>query len=771
LNNLDRVFHLFLPHPSGYVFMYFLGFFILLLCLDISPWLALVGSLTYGFSSFFFIILEVGHNSQSNAIGYLAPLLGGIILLMRRKYWLGFAVTTLFMAMELNANHIQITYYGIMLFACVLITYFIQAIREKKLKPYFLGLTVLACASFIGFLPNAGSILATYEYGNYTTRGKTELTIDPSLKPAKSKLTSGLDKEYATQWSYGIDETFTLLIPDFKGGASDYIGNVDKDALKNVDPQIKEQVAQSMAYFGNQGSTSGPVYIGSIVILLAFLGIFIIDLPIKWALFAAAIISIMLAWGHNFMAFTSLFMDYFPGYNKFRSVTMILVIAEIAIPIMAVLALDKLIKSYPLNQTIRLPFLKKGLELKKVLLIALIVVGGFCLICYLMPTMVNTFAPENEEVQMASQFRQSGATQEQISQVMPLLTSGIQEARVSIFKSDAFRSFSFIILSSVIIFLLITKKIKVELFIAGIGILLLADLWPIAFRYLSNKNFVSKTQYDSPPEKSAADEQILTDKSLDYRVLNLGSRVDMDAKTSYYHKSIGGYHGAKLKKYHELMEFHLWNEQTALSEGLNSTQGRDSLLTVLFSKFGVLNMLNTKYIIVPTNKEPVALQNTQANGNAWFVKSVKTVANADSEIVDLYSLDTKKQALIQKKNKESVTVGENYDATGKIALQSYKPNDLVYETNSNGKAFAVFSEIYYPKGWNAYIDGILTPHTCVDYVLRGMEIPAGKHNVEFKFEPRVYKLGNAISILGSILVCLSVLGAIFFANKKKEFIL
>jgi hypothetical protein len=315
LGHIDKMFHLYLPHPSGYIFLCFIGFFILLLCLEINPWLAIVGALAYGFSSYFFIIIEAGHNSKANAIGYLAPLLGGIILLMRGKHWLGFAVTTLFMAMELNANHVQISYYGFMLFGLVFLSYFILAFKEKTLKAFFIGVGLFIAASLIGVLPNTGNLLATYEYGNYTTRGKTELTMNAALQTNKGNITSGLDKDYATQWSYGVGETFTFLIPNFKGGGSDAIGRVDKDALKSVDPQLREQVAQSSAYFGEQPFTSGPVYIGAIVMLLAFLGLFIIDHPLKWALVAGTLLSVMLAWGKNFMGLTSVFMDFVPGYN------------------------------------------------------------------------------------------------------------------------------------------------------------------------------------------------------------------------------------------------------------------------------------------------------------------------------------------------------------------------------------------------------------------------------------------------------------------------
>lgn len=768
LGKIDQVFHIFLPHPSGHLFILFFGFFILLLCLEINPWLAIVGAIAYGFSSYFFIILEAGHNSKANAIGYLAPLLGGIILLMRGKHWLGFAVTTLFMAMELNANHVQITYYGFMLFALVFVTYFIMAFKAKTLKPFFIGVGLFIAASLIGVLPNAGNLLATYEYSKYTTRGKTELTMNSAMQSNKGNITSGLDKDYATQWSYGIGETFTFLIPNFKGGGSNAIGRADKDALKNVDPQMREQVAQSSAYFGEQPFTSGPVYIGAIVILLAFLGLFIIDHPLKWALLIGTLFSVTLSWGKNFMGLTSFFMDYLPGYNKFRAVSMILVIAELTIPLLAVLALDKFIKASDKNQTFTLPFLKQTFDLKKGLIIAIVVVGGFCFLSAFMPGVTNSFIPAGEETQIVNQFKQSGAPDAQIAQFMPEFLANIEKARQAIFTDDARRSLIFVALASVFLFLYVTKKLKLELFLVTLAIFITADLWPVASRYLNDKNFVPKAQYDAPPAKTAADEQILQDKSLDYRVLNLSTSTFNDAATSYYHKSIGGYHGAKLKKYQEIIDFHLDKEISMFYDGLNQAVQNDSLMLVHTAKLGVLNMLNTKYVIVPAKDQVFAIPNPQANGNAWFVKNIKTVASADSEIVALYHINTKREAVIQQKNKELTAVADNYTNDGKITLQSYKPNDLVYETDTKDKGFAVFSEIYYPKGWNAYIDGNLTPHTCVNYVLRGLEIPAGKHKVEFKFEPQVYKTGNSIAMIGSILLLLVVGAGFYFATKKKE---
>jgi hypothetical protein len=765
---LDRLFHLFLPHPSGSIFVIFLGFYILLLCLKIDPWLALVGSLAYGFSSYFFIILEVGHNSKAYAIGYLAPVLGGTLLLLQGNYWLGFALVVLFSALGLNANHVQISYYGYLVIALVFAGYFISAVKQKELKPFFIGLSLFVLASGIAVLPNAGNLLATNEYGKYTTRGKTELTINASLKPNSGNVTSGLDKSYATQYSYGISEVFTFLIPDYKGGPSGMpIGYAHKDALKHVDPELREQVSGSSGYFGVQDSTAGPVYLGAIVMLLAFLGLFIVHHPLKWPLVIATLFSMMLSWGKYFMGLSSFFMDYLPGYNKFRAVSMILVIAELTIPLLAILALDRLVKLSAKGEPVKMPFTGKEYSLKKMLIVSVAAVGGFCLLGYVMPDLVNSFSPPGEEEEIAQMYRRSGATNEQISGALPAIISNLEIARKAIFKSDALRSFIFIALAALALFFYLNKKLKTELLLLALGIFIMADMWPVVSRYLNKNSFVPRAQFEAPPQKTAADEQILADPEKDFRVLNLTVSPFQDATTSYYHKSIGGYHGAKLKKYDELISFHLFKEINLFSQEMGESLSSDSATNGLLLRLPVLNMLNTRYFILPTRTdEPAAFPNPQANGNAWLVKQIKTVNSADSEIVGLYRLDTKTQALVQQKNKPA-TLKNSYSGEGTIRLESYRPNYLVYETTTQEPEFAVFSEIYYPEGWNAFIDGKPAMHTCVNYLLRGMEIPAGKHRVEFKFEPRIYTTGNTLSFFGSILVLGCVAGSLYVAVKKQ----
>lgn len=772
LGKLDQAFKLFLPHPSGYIFLCFAGFFILLLCLEIEPWLALVGSLAYGLSTYFIVALGAGHNSKINALAYLPPLIGGVIMLFKGRYWLGAGLTVLFMAMELNANHVQISYYGFMIIGALIVSYFYYAVKEKQLPSFAKSLGIFIVVSIVAVLPNAGNLMCTNEYAKYSIRGKTELTMGPDGKSNASNVTSGLDKDYATQYSYGIGETFTFLIPDFKGGSSfSAIGEADNSALKKVNPDMRQAVANNGAYFGDQPAVGGPVYIGAIVVFLAVLGLFIIRNRLKWPLVIVTILGIALAWGHNFMGLTNFFMEYVPGYNKFRAVSMTMVIAEFSLPLLAVMTLSEIIKINSKDEKITLSIFKKEIELKKAIYIAFGLTGGFCLLGYVAPDLVNTFQSQGEEAQMIYRYTtRGGYPEDQARQYVAQLMPQLEIARKEIFKSDAIRSFVFITLAALFICLFLSKKIKREMLFAAVGIFIAIDLWTVDTRYLSEKNYVTKAQNQASFEKTPADEEILKDPDPNYRVLNLSTSPFQDAATSYLHKSIGGYHGAKLRKYQELIDFHYQQQVETFYGGINQTRGNDSLLNILCSKLYMLNMLNTKYIIVPAGEDgrTVPFKNPQANGNAWFVKSVNFVENSDKEIVALGSLDNKNAAVMQSKYKAEVSAEANYSGEGSIKLTSYKANHLVYESESSAKQFAVFSEIYYPKGWNAYIDGAIVPHAAVDYVLRGMTIPAGKHKIEFKFEPETYKTGNSIAMAGSVLVLITIGLSAFMEFKKNK---
>jgi hypothetical protein len=769
---LDAAFKLFIPVPAGYLFLYFLGFFILLLCLEVNVWLSLIGALAYGLSSYFLIILQAGHNSKANALGYLPALLGGVILLFRGRYWLGLSITTLFTAMEVNTNHVQISYYGYILIGFMITGFFVQALKEKQISNFFKAFAFFVLASLIGVLPNAGNLMMTNEYGHYSTRGKSELTINSGGKSNENNKTSGLDRTYATRWSYGIGETFTFLIPDFKGGASAYINSSYPAALKKVDPEFREQVSNSSAYFGDQPGTSGPVYIGAIIIFLAFLGMFIIKNSIKWPLFFVTLLTVALGWGSNFMPLTNIFMDYVPGYNKFRAVSMIMIVAELTIPLLAILALNELIKIKNWEEKISLRFINKQISPKKILIISVSVVGGFCLIGYVMPNLINSFMQTGEEENIVQRAISQGNEEARVRPYVTQMMEQVQIARIEIFKSDALRSLLFILLGAGVIYLFFINKIKKEILFAFLGLFIVIDLWTVDTRYLNEKSFVSKEQnLQKLATKSEADEVILKDTALDYRVLNLNSDIFNDAKTSYYHKSIGGYHGAKLKKYAEIIEFHIDKEIDFFRGNAGKAFASDSLLDDLMGKLNVINMLNTKYFILPggEDKPEMPLPNKQANGNAWLISNLTSVVSADSEIVGLGKINTKTEAITQEKFKTELQIKNKYSADGEIKLISYQPNNLIYESNSNAEIFAVFSEIYYPKGWNAYVDGQLKPHAEVNYILRGMPLPAGKHKIEFKFEPQTYKTAGSIAFFGSILLLITV-GFGLFMNKKNSVI-
>jgi len=769
---LDNAFKLFIPLPAGYLFLYCLGFFILLLCVNINPWLALVGGLAYGLSSYFIIILEAGHNSKANALGYLPALLGGILLLFKNRYWLGLSVTSLFTAMELNANHVQISYYGYILIGFIIFGYFINALKTRTIGLFVKAFSLFLTSTFIGLLPNFGNISTTNEYGKFSTRGKSELTINSQLKSNDNNKTSGLDEDYATQWSYGIGETFTFLIPDFKGGPSNSIKSADASSLKKVNPEYREQVANSSSYFGNQPFTSGPVYIGAIIVFLALIGMFIIKNPIKWPIVIVTLLTITLAWGKNFMSLTDFFMHNIPGYNKFRAVSMILIVAELTIPLLAMLAINELFKIKNWNDKIKLNLIKADLSLKKILITCLIIVGGFCLISYLFPDILNTFLADNEDKQLIEQAVSAGNPENQVKPYVAELMPQLEIARKAIFKSDAFRSLIFILLAFGSLYLFYKNKIKKEMLITSLGIFILIDLWTVDARYLNDKSFITKEQnMQSITSKTAADDEILKDSDINYRVLNLTVNTFNDAATSYYHKSIGGYHGAKLKKYAELIDFHIDNEIKSFYKDANKSFASDSAMKVLFGNLQILNMLNAKYFILPggENNAEIPLKNPMVNGNAWLVEKIVSVENANEEIISLGKIDTKKEAVSQENFIKSLGLKLNYSAKGNIKLISYQPNNLVYQSETSSDEFAVFSEIYYPKGWNAYIDGQLKEHASVNYVLRGLAIPAGKHKIEFKFEPVTYTNGNNIATIGSILLIITI-GTGLFLDKKNNVI-
>ena len=751
---IRNAFMLGFPTPANMVFSYLIGFFILLLVLKVDPWLSIVGAIGFGFSAFFFLIIDAGHNTQALAIAYMAPVFSGVILVCRGKYLLGAAVLGLFSALELLCNHPQVAYYLILFLMIYVIFEWIARIRAKEYNHIFksLGIFIVVGAFAIGC--NITNLWNTYEYAKSTIRGPSELTSD------KSNQTSGLDKDYATQWSMGTTETMTLMIPGFKGSSSSIRIGETKSALKDVDPNMRENVASGTQYWGDQPFTSSP-YSGAIIVFLFVLSLFIVPGRIKWALLSITIFSILLSWGKNFMWLTDLFLDYFPGYNKFRAVSMILVMAEVAFPILAVLAMDKIIKSKDLfKQKINLKFINKEISVQTAFFISFGLTGGLSLLFYLMPSLTTFFGAGEYNKIFDSVSKSNGA------ELAQQYVDNIEIARKALFKGDAIRSFFFITLAAAAIWLFVKSTINKSILISILAVVVLFDLSLVDKRYLNDKNFTSKQDAKTPFAQTKADLAILQDQDPDYRVLNLAVNTFNDASTSYYHKSIGGYHAAKLRRYQELIDAHI---QNALQDILSTLKSNptDSSVKATLARQGVLNMLNTKYIIYNADAPPI--QNTFTLGNAWFVSKITLAQNADEELKLVGQINPATTAVVDNRYESQIEgFAPKTDPTATIKLTEYKTNVLSYQSNSTTEQLAVFSEIYYKDGWNAYVDGQLTPHFAADWVLRAMRVPAGKHTIEFKFEPTRYYTAEKISLASSLCLFGFIGGALFLAFKRKE---
>jgi len=721
---IDSALCLGLPRPANYLFLLILGFYFLLIMLKVDYRLAIAGAFAFALATYSMIIIEAGHNSKVHAMAYMAPVVGSILLAYRGRLLLGAALTALFLSLEISCNHLQITYYLLLTVLLLGAVKLVYAVVEKTLPAFLKATGILVIAAVIAVLPNITNLWATYEYGQYTMRGKSDLKSDMAAGK------EGLSQKYATDWSYGIGETMTLLIPDFKGGGSNGELTAKSETYKAlIENKIQKSQANNIIknlplYWGEQPFTSGPVYLGAIICFLFVLGLFTLKENDKWWLLGAAILSIVLSWGRNFPPVTDFFFAHFPGYNKFRAVSMTLVIAQFVFPLMALLALKNIFSG-------EIPADK----LKKKLIYAVSIVGGITLLFALMPGAFFDFTSSSDEKLTASGYPD-------------WLIDSIRDDRKSLLSSDALRSLVFILLSAGLIFLFLMNKLKKEIVMVLFALLILADMIPVDLRYLNKGNFVNKKKVEKPFTPTQADNYILQDKDPDFRVLNLAANTFNDAGTSYFHKSIGGYHGAKLKRYQELI---------------------DNYITK--NNMNVLNMLNTKYVIVQGEKDqgPVPQRNPGALGNAWFVEEFRLVANADSEITALGKFEPSKTAIIDQLFENEVKgFTPQKDSTAQISLTEYKPNHLSYQSKAATEQLTVFSEIYYDKGWNAYIDGKLTPHFRVDYVLRAMRIPAGEHKIEFKFEPQVYAVGEKISLAGSVLLFLLVGAALFFSMKESN---
>lgn len=728
-NNISNIFHkimtIGLPRPADMIFLYFIGFYILMLVMGVNPWVSMLGAIAFAFSTYHFVIIDAGHNSKAVAIAYMAPALAGIILTLRGRLFAGGILTAVFLGLQLNANHFQVTYYLIFIVLAIGIAWLIDTISQKNLKQIYASAGVLLLAAVLALAVNTTNILTTMEYSKYTIRGGSELTDTLGVQTA-----TGLDKEYATRWSYGIAETFSLLVPNIKGGATQSIAS-NPEALNKIDRQYHEWVSGQNHYWGEQPFTSGPVYVGAIVFFLFVLGALIVKSSIKWALLSATLLSVLLAWGNNFMPLTEFFLDHVPGYNKFRAVSMTLIIAEICIPILALLALKEIIEN-------------RGIMKAKMneIIIAFGFTGGLALIFYIAPRLLFSFTSSQEMASMM-EFK---ANQPNMAATVDLLFGQLESVRIGILKTDAMRSFFYILIAAALIVIFQTGKIKSGVFISLLTVVILADMWTINRRYLSDDSFVNRRKVEKPFQATTADQIIMKDVDPHFRVLNLTTNTFNETATSYFHKSMGGYHGAKLQRYQDLIDYHIIKGNTA-----------------------IMDMFNVKYIInFDSNKQPEAQINFNALGNAWFVSRYLEVENADEEIEALNNFNPALIAVVDKRFAEYYT-GQALDADPKaeIKLKTYAPNKLTYTASTSTLQMAVFSEVFYDKGWNAYLDGEPWPHFRVNYLLRSMIIPSGSHDIEFRFEPRSYALGENISLAGSILMAILILGFIGFEAKKR----
>jgi len=725
IKKLDRLIR-FLPRPSDYLFLYLIGFYILLLCLKVDFRLAALGALAFGFSTYLIIILGVGHNAKAHALGYMPMVLGGIILVFRKKYVLGFILTALAMALEINANHYQMTYYFMLLVLVLGLVYLIYAIKDKELKHFFASVGLLIVAVILSIATNATGLMATKEYADWSTRGKSELTINPDGSPKAPS--NGLDREYITQYSYGIAESLDLFVPRLFGGSGGEDLGKDSKAYEyltnqGLSPSKALEFSRSMPlYWGDQPIVAGPAYVGAIVFFLFLLGTFLVKGKKKWWLLSGAILSLLLSWGKNFPALTNFMIDYFPLYNKFRAVSSIQVVLELCLPVLGILGLRKLFKS-SVDKKEKLSALKISFFITLGLGVLIFLLKGFFDFTGLRDEMYRGYFGDE-------------------------LMGMIQHDREAVYVSDTIRSLIYVALAAAALWFFIKEKIGKNVFVLILGSLILFDLVGVDLRYVNEGDFVRQRQINTPFQASQIDQMIQQDDSI-YRVFDPQEGIN-GARTSYFHKSIGGYHAAKPRALENLFEYHLYQ---------NNLQ--------------VLNMLNVKYIIQQDedgNSFPAV--NPDANGNAWFVAQLLPVSSANEEIQKLKDFNSKTQAVINTKTYPSVTkLRYDLDSLAVISLVEYRPDYLKYKSSNSNDGFAVFSEMHYPSGWDAFIDGKPQPHFKVDYALRGMKIPAGAHEIEFKFEPQIIETGSQITLAASILLGLVIIGGVgysFFPKKSKD---
>ena len=747
LSQVMNAYHFWLPDNVWFLFAYLLGFYILLRAFDFRQTLAALGSIMWAFSSYFLIIIAAGHLWKLMALAYLPPMIAGIVLAYRGRYLSGFIVTALFTAFEIKANHVQMTYYYLFIILFMVIAYLVKAVREKQLTGFMKSTGVVAAAAVIGIAINLSSLYHTWQYQKESMRGKSELV----KKDAANQTSSGLDRDYITQWSYGIDETLTLLVPDAKGGATVPLSK-NATAMAKADPQIQSMIPQLYdaipQYFGTQPGTSGPVYVGAFVLFLFILGLFIVRGSMKWALLAATVLSVLLAWGHNFMGFTNFFLDYIPMYAKFRTVASILVIAEFTIPLLAALALKKIVDE-PEVLTKQMKFVYTSLALT----------AGVALLIALFPGMMEPFVSDQERQMITSIQGMDGNTANTI-------LANIAAMREAMVSADAWRSVIVILIGFALLFLYKMKKLRADYMVICMAVLCLVDMWQVDKRYLNDEMFVPKSERDMPHQATSTDLAIMKDKSLDYRVLNLASNTFNENETSYFHKSIGGYHPAKLRRYQEMIDAYIAPEMQAAMQAIAAKNG--NMQEVDGAKvFPVLNMLNTKYFILPLQGgATMPLQNIYAQGNGWFVDKINYVADANAEYSGVGKIDVRHEAVADKKFEAALGQAKANDSTAIVKLDKYEPNNLQYTVNSKNGGVVVFSEVYYP-GWTATIDGQPAELGRVNYILRAVSVKPGKHTVVLDFHPTSISTTETIAYIAIVIVLLAIAGAGYMEWRKK----
>ena len=747
---VQKAYQLFLPDYVCLTFMLMLGFYILLRVFGIPVWLAGLGGIMWAFSSYFFILISAGHIWKFITLAYVPPTIAGIVLAYRGKLLWGGILTALFVALQITSNHVQMSYYFFFVILFFVGAYFEKAWRTKTLPQFFKASAVLIVAALVGIAANVSNLYHTYAYSKETMRGKSELV---QTGDAAKQTSSGLDRDYITQWSYGIDETLTLLVPNFKGGASAALSQ-SETAMSKANPMYSSLYGSLTQYFGTQPMTSGPVYVGAFVLFLFVLGCFIVKGPLKWALIGATFFSIVLSWGKNFMPLTDFFIDYVPLYNKFRAVSSILVIAEFTIPLLAIFALKRLLEEPEI--------LKRE---KKPLGISLLLTAGVALLLAVAPGSIGSgYVPAQEAQMLQNAVNQQMIPANELSGIL----ANLGEMRAELVSSDALRSFIIIGIGCSLLWLYASGKLRSSLTIAGITILCLADMWGVNKRYLNDAQFVPHSIRTETFTKTNTDELILQDTSLDYRVLNFATSTFDDNNTSYWHKSVGGYHPAKLRRYQEMIEHHISPEMQAAYKAIATAGGE--MDSVDANKFRILNMLNTKYFIFPAGqqRQTVPILNPHAYGNAWFVNKVQYVNNANEEIDALDSIIPTETAVVDARFKDVLKgTTESYkDSLSSIRLTSYTPNRLTYETNNAQDGIAVFSEIYYPDGWHVTIDGQPAELARADYILRTMYVPAGQHTIEMRFDPTSLHVTEGIAYGALALLVIGIIVAVLIAKRK-----